>query len=376
VNQLKNGLAKAKELYLNRGQRARELHAQGRTVLGFLCLFAPPEIVAAAEILPYRLTGDQKEPPTAAHRYVEPFGCPYVRNLFDQDLKNKNDFIDGIIMSHSCDMVQRCYGIWTYHKKHTFQYFVNVPHTTEAYSREFYKGELRLFREKMEEISHVRITDQKLRELIGLYNQNRALLRTLYDLRKEEPPLISGTEVLEIMVAGMGLPVVEFNFMLEDVIAEIQSRKDKPIKKDARILFYGCVSDDLSFVKLVEECGANVVTDDTCIGTRSFLHDVPDSADPIDGLVSAYFDTFMCPRTSHGNNTSRFQYMLDLTQEFKVNGVIMYLYSFCDPHKFDVPDIQRLLQQQGIPFLVIDDDYTLSNMAGIRTRVQAFTEMV
>jgi len=299
-----------------------------------------------------------------------------VRNLFDQDLKGKNTFLDGIVMSHSCDMVHRVYGLWTSEHEPAFHYFVQAPHNPVPSAREFYKRELVFFKEKMEEFSGNKITDAQLKEAIKLYNRNRHLLRGLYELRKEAPPLISGTEVMEVLVAGMGIPVEEFNELAEEVTEEVKTRVEKPQRKAARLLVYGSICDDITFVKLVEESGANVVIDDTCIGTRSFLHDVPETADPIDGLVNTYLDEFMCPRTYRGTDISRFQYIADLAKEYDANGVIMYIYAYCDCHKFDAPDIQRYLKGMELPVLLIDDNYTLSNLAAIRTRVQAFTEML
>ncbi len=173
------GLVRAAELYRQKDKRAKEWKASGKKVLGYLCLFAPPEIMAAAGVLPYRLRGDLKEPVTRAYEFVEPFGCPYVRNLFDQDLKGKFDFLDGLIMSHSCDMVQRIYGIWTLNNKPAFHYFVNVPHTPTPWSKEFFKRELMLFREKIEGFSGTKISDDRLRNTIAEYDRCRALLRRL-----------------------------------------------------------------------------------------------------------------------------------------------------------------------------------------------------
>jgi len=370
------GLARAMELYEHRGKRARELRARGKTVLGYLCLFAPPEIMAAAGILPYRLRGDLKEPITSAHYYVEPFGCPYVRNLFDQDLKGKYDFLDGLIMSHSCDMVQRIYGIWTLNKKPAFQYFVNVPHTITPWSKEFFKRELIFFGEKMENFSGNRISDGRLKKTIAEYNTCRALLRKLYSLRKEKPPLLTGTEALQMLVAGMGLPVEEFNSLLHEVIEEVSLRSPRPAKKTARLMIYGSVCDDPSLIQLIEASDAYVVTDDTCIGTRSFRRDIPQTSDPWDGLAAAYFDSFLCPRTDRGADRKRFHYIVDLAQEYKADGVILYIYSFCDPHKLDAPDVGHHLKREGLPTLIIDDDYTLTSSAAIQTRIQAFIELL
>ena len=370
------GLARARELYLERRKRAEEFKVQGKKVLGYLCLFAPPEIMASAGVLPYRLRGDLKEPVTRAYEFVEPFGCAYVRNLFDQDLKGKFDFLDGLIMSHSCDMVQRIYGIWTLNRKLPFHYFVNVPHTLKPWSKEFFKRELVLFREKIEDFSGTKISDDQLRNTIAEYNRCRGLLRRLYGLRKEDPPRVSGTETLRVMVAGMGIPVEEFNGLLEEVIAEVSSRSERPPQKAARLMVYGSVCDDSSLVQLVEENNAYVVIDDTCIGTRSFMQDVPQTADPLDGLVEAYFSSFLCPRTDRGAEGGRLRYIADLAKEYRADGVIMYIYSYCDPHKFDAPDVHDILKKEGLPSLIIDDDYTLTNLASIRTRVQAFVELL
>ncbi len=372
----RRGLARAAELYGQREKRARELKSQGKRVLGYLCLFAPPEIMAAAGVLPYRLRGDLKEPVTRAYEFIEPFGCPYVRNLLDQDLKGKFDFLDGLVMSHSCDMVQRIYGIWTLNKKPAFQYFVSVPHTPAPWSQEFYKRELVFFREKLEAFSGNPISDGQLKKTIAGYNECRALLRKLYSLRKENPPLISGTETLQVLVAGMGIPVEEFNELLQEVIEEVSSRRDRPAPKTARLMIYGSVCDDRSLVHLAEESDAYVVTDDTCIGTRSFREDVPETPDPLDGLVTTYFTSFLCPRTDRGAEGGRLKYISDLAKEYRTDGVIIYIYSYCDPHKFDAPDVREYLKKEGLPSLILDDDYSLTNLAAIRTRIQAFVEML
>ena len=42
------GLARAKELYQEPGKRAKELKTEGKKMLGYMCMFAPVEIMEAA----------------------------------------------------------------------------------------------------------------------------------------------------------------------------------------------------------------------------------------------------------------------------------------------------------------------------------------
>ena len=370
------GLARARALYEARDARARELKAAGRRIVGYLCYFAPPEILEAAGLVPYRIRGDIRQPVTDADQYVEPYGCPFVRNTFDQAVKGRYDFLDGVVMAHSCDSVQRMYGIWAHYKPAAFTHMVNVPHTVTPASERFFHRELRFFKERVEEFAGAPIDDRALEASIALYNRNRELVWDLYQLRKADPPRLSGAEMLEVLIAGGGLPAAEFEELLREVTAEVASRPDGPGAKRARLLFYGCINDDVTLIRLIEETSAHVVMDDTCIGARSFLGRVTDGADPLAGFVRYYFTGFQCPRTYRGTDRSRFDYLIHAARQFRAQGVVLYMLSFCDPHKLDLVDVRRYLEEAGLPSLVLEDDYTLANLESMRTRIQAFVEMV
>ncbi|MEK7443799.1 MAG: 2-hydroxyacyl-CoA dehydratase family protein [candidate division NC10 bacterium] len=370
------GLARARALYEGRDQRARELKAEGRKVVGYLCYFAPPEILEAAGLVPYRIRGDVRHPVTRADEYVEPYGCPFVRNTFDLAVTGRYDFLDGVVMSHACDSVQRMYGIWTHYKPPAWSHMVNVPHTVTEASERFYRRELGFFRERVEQLAGRPISDDALHESIACYNRTRELTRELYALRKSDPPRLSGAEMLEVLIAGTGLPAAEFEDLLREVLAEVRARAAGPGATQARLLFYGCINDDVSLIRLVEECSAHVVMDDTCIGARGMAGTVPDGADPMGGFVQYYFRGFQCPRTYRGTDLSRFDYVVEAAREYGAQGVILYILSFCDPHKFDLVEVRRHLEQAGLASLVLEDDYTLANVESMRTRIQAFVEML
>lgn len=112
----------------------------GKPVIGYLCCFAPPEIISAAGAIPYRITGRPGMDNSAADAYVEPYGCTYVRNILARAAKGELDFLDGLIISHSCDMVQRLYGIWTYYHPRPYSYLFNVPHQIKPWSRRYFSS--------------------------------------------------------------------------------------------------------------------------------------------------------------------------------------------------------------------------------------------
>lgn len=375
-------LERAKRLYQNRDQRAKELRKEGKKVMGYICAFPPAELITAAGLVPYRITGTL-EPITEADAYLETLMCPYVRSCLDLGVKKKYDFVDGIIWPHTCDNIQKTFDIWKHYVPHSYFHYLDVPHMTDPSSFEFFTKELDMLKESLEEFSELKITDQRLWEAIQAHNEKRALLRELSGLRKQDPPLISGTEMTQVMVAAMTTPVEECNEMLRSIIEEVRTRRDGPQRKGARLLVYGCEIDDIAFINLVEESGANVVIDDLCMGTRDYWKDVATDGDPLKNLADRYLGGIMCPRTfrrSPGTRQqdldNRFGYIRDFAREFNVKGAILYIIRYCDSFEFDAPEVRDYLEQAGVAVLHLEDDYSLSSIQGFKTRIQAFLEMM
>jgi len=376
-----NGLAKVEELYLNRDKRAQELHKQGKKVMGYLCCYVPLEFMTALDIVPYRIMGDVREPVTEAGAHMETIVCPFIRSAFDIALKGALDFCDGLVIPHSCDSICKTYDIWKYTLEPDYAYFMDVPHLADKSSLEFFKAILGTFRISLEEFTGRELLDERFTEAIKLHNENRALMRELYGLRKEAPPLISGSEMIKVMVVAMSIPVEECNELLGSVINEVKERPDTPKKQPIRLLIYGAEVDDTAFIDLVEESGANVVMDDLCVGSRFYWPDVAVTRNPIDGIVDRYVDKINCPRTYRPMkgayeqySEERFGYIRDFAKDFNVNGVILYVYRCCDPFGFDVPEVKDFLERQGYPVLYLEDEYSLSSIARLKTRIQAFLE--
>src|SRR5512139_3334829 len=97
------GLTRAREIYHNRHQRAEELKAEGKKVIGYLCIYPVLEMMTALDLVPYRMFGNMSEPITRADEYMPTIVCPFLRSLLDLGLKGKYGFLDGVVMAHICD---------------------------------------------------------------------------------------------------------------------------------------------------------------------------------------------------------------------------------------------------------------------------------
>jgi len=368
--------------YQDYGARARELKKRGAKIMGYMCALTPVEIITAAGFVPFRIKGDVNEPITKADSQLETIVCPLVRSAFDMTLKGNYDFLDGMVIPHACDSIARSYSTISCSLELPYSHFVHIPHTTKDLSKEFFEAELDTFRKSLGGFAGEEISDESLVRAIDLHNAIKAKVRELYQFRKSDPPLVSGTEVVKVLVAVMGIPAVEASQLLDDVIDEVKKRASAPARKSPRIMVIGAEVDDVAFVKLIEDSGADVVVDSMCVGTRDYFFDVDTAQKPLDSIADYYLRKLNCPRTYREwtgktyeeDLEARFGHIGGFAKDFNVDGVILYLLKYCDPFGFEVPARMQYIQSLDTPVLYIEDEYSMSTIARLRTRVQAFLE--
>jgi len=382
------GLARVKEIYQDRSRRAKELRAEGKKVIGYLCLHPVLEMMTALDLVPYRIFGDMREPITKADACLPTIVCPFLRSCLDLGLKGKYDFLGGVVMAHACEVAEKTAHIWRLYLNPAYSHFIDTPHTVHKAAQKEHKELLKDFKKTLEQFTGKELTPDRLREAVKAHNQQRALVRELYDLRKPDPPLISGTETLQVMRALMSIPVEEGSELLRQVISEVKQRKDRPQKKSARLLIWGSIIDDAALIELIENAGADVVMDDTCVGSRAYFPDVALTDDPLDGLAYRYLVELKCPRTFREavfgetkkdhltDMESRFGYLKDYAKQWNARGVILQSIRYCDIHGYEVPGLKDYLDHIGLPNIYLEFDYSEAALAPLRTRVQAFLEII
>ena len=381
------GLSKAREIYLNRSQRAKELKAAGKKIMGYPCVYVPLEMLTAFDLVPYQTCGDIKEPVTEADRALPSSFCPIMRSCLDCALKNKNDFLDGMVTVHSSDPQEKTARVWESYTNYSYFHFIDMPITVRPEALEYFKSQLGDFTKTLETFTERKLSQDKLKSAIKSHNQQRALVRALYELTKPSPPRISGTEITQVIKALTSLPVSEGNDLLAETINEVRNRIDGPEKKPARLLVWSSTLDDTDIMQ-VFEAKANVVMNESCGGIRAYRSAVKFTTDPLEGLADYYLNEITCARTfrqaTPGETSkdyardlqSRFGYLKSIVKEWKINGAIMLLVRYCDPFAFEMPSLKDYCDSIGVPSTYIEYDYTIGALAPLRTRAEAFLETI
>lgn len=363
-----------RDAHARRHDTAKELKAAGKKVMNWNCIFVPEELLHAAGIVPLRLLGEHGEETPIGDAYVQTNVCTYLRSCLQEVFTGKLDYLDGFVSSNSCDHYRRFYDTWNYYRKPPFMHQVLIPHKTDDVAVGFYRESFRRLKSALEEHYSITIPDESVRQSIQLYNKTRSLLKELYSFRKVENPPIAGSEILDVVLAGLVLPKETYNDMLATLLEEFRTQGEAEMDGELpRVLVMGSEMDDSSYLKTIEDIGALIVADDLCIGSRYFWTSVENgNGDPLEDLARRYLTGVTCPRIFV--EEKRLAQMDRMIDEFRVEAVIYIQLKFCDLNGCFFPIVKRHLKEAGLPVLFLDREYNPTGIGQMKTRVQAFLE--
>ncbi len=351
----------------------QEWKEKGGKVVGYSCLTTPVELIEAAGLLPYRIKALGNPRTELADGEMSLFNCSFCRSCLQLALEGTYDFLDGIIETNGCDHLRAMFENWQHSRNLPFFHYLKVPHFFRDDSLEYYQGELELLREHLASHFSAQADSDSLRKAIEDWNLVRERWRELCSLRELAEPRVTGSEALALELAGSRMIGRDFAQLLSDFIEE---RRNAPGKKPhARLMFCGPATDEVAWLDEIESLGALVVADTLCFGSRAFLHKPGQGSDPMEELARGYLDSVFCPRM-YQEYAKRRDYILETARRARVDGVIYIFNKFCDLHGTESVLVRRDLEQAKIPVLVLEKEYSSADLGRVKTRVQAFLEMI
>ena len=220
------------------------------------------------------------------------------------------------------------------------------------------------------------ITEADLRGAIVLTNRIRGALGRIAGLANDRPGILKGSDLSALVRAAMIMDRSRAAILLEEVVDQLErARGDRPGPERKRVILSGGVCNQPDIYTVIEEAGGVVVGDDLCTGSRSFTGLIDETADPVEAIAARYRERVVCP-AKHRGLSERAENLVRLAREKRAQGVIFFLLKFCDPHAFDYPYLREALEKAGIPSMVIEVEDRLPGDGQLRTRFEAFIEMI
>ena len=344
-----------------------------RGILGYFFPVVPEELIHAAGLHPVQIYPHFQESITAADAHLQHFFCSYLRAVWDQVLKGKYPYLDGIIIPRSCESVTFLFQTWKRHNPFGFIDYLNVPWKRSPETIRFFAKELQRIKQHLESFTGREITLHALNESIGIFNHNRSLLRKAFELREAENSPFSGMDAFNMVMSGFILDKREHSRLMEQLLAEAGGKPDTSPVGDVRLLLSGGCVIDTKLLEMITSSGAEIVADDFNNGTRSFQQVVREGIDPLTSLAEAYSAVPCGFNTTIGD---RFAFIENSIARHRVDGVLFAINKYCETEKFDYPLLdQKIRERFKIPAFLIETDY-LCSMEPLKTRVEAFIEML
>ena len=353
--------------------------AQGKKALGVVCCHVPMELFHALDILPVRIraTGTEESPDGDA--WMSTFTCSYARGMLQSILDGKFGDLDGIIASDGCMMASRAYDNAEHvNKKFSkgkvyFQF--GAPRKDGDLEQQFFIGELKDLIEVLEKVSGNKLTDEKLKASIAKYNEARELIRQVYDLRKADHPVISGTDCLKLTMNFAQMPVEDYIAMVKEFLAAAKTMKPVDGGKRARLMVIGSALDDPEYMKIVEDAGSIVVCDALCWGSRMFNYPLEVKGDVLTSVASYYLDRIVCPRMID-NRDKLHKWIMDTLAEYRCDGVLYEKMQYCELWGGEGIMLEDMLKAKNIPILTVEREEHIANAGQLSIRAEAFVEMI
>ncbi|MBA3035546.1 MAG: 2-hydroxyacyl-CoA dehydratase [Desulfobacterium sp.] len=252
-----------------------------------------------------------------------------------------------------------------------------VPHKKEESGYQYYLHGLKKVKAKLEQLTGVEITEERLKEAIQLCNKERELLRKISLMRKSEIVPISAKDFVMINHAAMIIDKKVLIECMKSLIQELQET-DTDNAKGPRLLLTGSTlaMGDGKILDLIEEAGGNVVIEEFAEGIKPYWQNVNTSGDLLEALAQTYFMDRIVPAWFRPAS-ERLEYLVKLAKDFSVDGVVWYQLMYRESYKIEsyyFPDI--LEKETGLSMLTLESDYDPSEIGQMRTRIETYLESI
>jgi benzoyl-CoA reductase/2-hydroxyglutaryl-CoA dehydratase subunit BcrC/BadD/HgdB len=368
------------------GLRIEELmerKKKGNKVIGTFCVYVPEELVLALGGTYVGLCAGAEIGIAEAEKVLPRNTCALIKSFMGFKLTGVCPYIqasDLLVGETTCDGKKKAYEILNDFKE---TYVMEIPQMKNERDRTLWKGEVLRFKEKLERLTGRKITAKNLSRGIKIVNDRRRALQRLSKLRKATPSPISGLDALLVNQIAFYDDPLRFTKNVNMLCDELEDRvkKGRGVTRNGvpRILLSGSpmALPNWKIPSLVETSGAVIVVEESCVGERSTRDLVKANKKTVKEMIDAITDRYMkIDCACFTPNKERINHILELAGDFKVSGVIHYSIQFCTPYTVEAYKVEKALQQKGIPMLKIESDYGMEDAGQLKTRVEAFLEMV
>src|SRR4030043_1088073 len=352
-------------------------------VIGWFCPYMPEELIIAGGFIPVRIFGRKKI--IKSESYFPINFCPYIKSSWESLLAAADNF-RALIFTNSCDGMRRFFDITSKYLDRMPSYLLDVPHLKNNEAIDFFAGNTGDMKMFIEKLNGKKIDDKEIENEIKLINKKRRLLKEYSRIFNKLSYLIDISTYYRVMELSMISDPEIFMDDLErylDFIGNIDkisagngaSLQSGHINSPAIMIIGNFIAEEKLW-EMLSTMNFKLASEDLCTSNRYFEKQVvtDDNKDLMESIAEGYLNKPQCMRMAHlGSN------MVEIENNIvknNIKGVIFITLKFCDNMLYSFPLLKQRLNDMGIPVLYLDIEYNNFSEGQVKTRVQAFLEML
>jgi benzoyl-CoA reductase/2-hydroxyglutaryl-CoA dehydratase subunit BcrC/BadD/HgdB len=376
--------------FVKREKEIRAAKEEGKKVIGYTCLFAPIELILAADAIPVRVNSGWYDAAKLGDRVVPVEVCPMVRSTIGAKMIALSPYLeasDALISVLTCDGMTKLSEILSDYKP---IWAMTLPRVKDSeQSKRLWSEEIKAVKGQIEALTGNKIKRKQLKPAITCTQKATKAFRRLQELRKGSP-VIMGRDAMLVNQTYMWDNIERWTEKTEALCVELEKRASQ--KKWAcspetpRVMVTGTPMiwpDNWKVPTLIEEANPQgvIVADELCSGERLLYDPVGvdewSMSDMLNAISERYLMASTCPcLTSADGNQDRINWMLNKIKEWKIQGIIYYVVRGCMLYAMEYTRIKKVLDRIGVPVYYLDTEYTREDVGQMKTRVEAFLEML
>ena len=346
----------------------------GGKVVGHFQVYFPEEIAHAGGLLPFKVRGAPVEATQADSRFGS-YLCSILKTSLELVLSGRVE-LDMFVTHPICDAARNLAAVWGRNFPYPCQILYLPQNANSVHAARYLGNEYDRLMRTLEEVCGRAITDDDLRRSLGVFNENRALLRALYAIKRETPWLISADEAYVLVAVGGLIPREEHNELLRTALPLIERRTGKRQDK-IRVVFEGgfCEQPPLDLIRAIGR-SCYVVDDDLLIGLRWILEDVPLDGDPLHNLAEAYLETSSHSPVQHDLRKPKEKMLLERIERAGAEAAIVTAAKMCEPGLEEQVVYTRSLDEKNISYFVSEFEENMTSLDHLEIQLETFVENI
>jgi benzoyl-CoA reductase subunit C len=344
----------------------------GGKVVGHFQVYFPEEIVHAAGALPFKVRGGPVEATQADSRFGS-YLCSIVKTSLELVLSRHIE-LEMFVTHPICDAARNLAAVWGRNFDYPCQILYLPQNANSGHAAHWLRGEYDRLRREVQAAVGAEVSDQGLRRSISLFNQNRALLRDLYSIKRRAPWLISAEDAYALTAVGGMIPREEHNELLRYVLPLIDARPARQQDR-IRVVYEGgfCEQPPLDLIRAIGR-SCYVVDDDLLIGLRWILEDVPGDGDPLFNLAEAYLERSSYSPVQHDLRKPKEKMLMARIADAGAQAAIVTAAKMCEPGLEEQVAYTRALDDANVAYFVSEFQESMTSFEHLEIQLETFVE--